>query len=117
MEMQCYRATRSGALGWFPSRSDTTGSEKAKRQVAKLVGEDLMREVRRGQRTTLYVDLDVPNAPGGVITIAATHLENRTKPKIRRKQLEELLKHVHELRNPVVVAGDMNTTGSNSTPT
>jgi len=101
---------------WF-SESKIHTLEKAKRQVAKLVGEDLMREVRRGQRTTLYVDLDVPNAPGGVITIAATHLENRTKPKIRRKQLEELLKHVHELRNPVVVAGDMNTTGSNSTPT
>jgi endonuclease/exonuclease/phosphatase family metal-dependent hydrolase len=101
---------------WFKESKIHT-LEKAKRQAAKLVGEDLMREVRRGQRTTLYVDLEVPNAPGGVVTIAATHLENRTKPKIRQKQLEELLKQVHELRNPVVVAGDMNTTGSNSTPT
>jgi hypothetical protein len=63
------------------------------------------------------VDLDIPNAPGGTITVAATHLENRTKPKTRRRQIEELLKEVHALRNPVVVAGDMNTTGSNSTPT
>lgn len=101
---------------WF-QESKTHTLEKAKRQMARLVGEDLMREVRRGQRTTLYVDLDIPNAPGGTITVAATHLENRTKPKTRRRQLEELLKEVHELRNPVVVAGDMNTTGSNSTPT
>jgi endonuclease/exonuclease/phosphatase family metal-dependent hydrolase len=101
---------------WFQESKIHT-LEKAKRQMARLVGEDLMREVRRGQRTTLYVDLDIPNAPGGTITVAATHLENRTKPKTRRRQLEELLKEVHSLRNPVVVAGDMNTTGSNSTPT
>src|SRR5580765_1717994 len=101
---------------WFQESKIHT-LEKAKRQMARLVGEDLMREVRRGQRTTLYVDLDIPNAPGGTITVAATHLENRTKPKTRRRQLEELLKEVHALRNPVVVAGDMNTTGSNSTPT
>lgn len=91
--------------------------EKGKRQATKLVGEDTMREVRRGQRTTLYVDLDVPQAPGKRVTIAATHLENRTKPKIRRKQLEQLLKEVRGIRNPVIIAGDMNTTGSDSTPT
>jgi endonuclease/exonuclease/phosphatase family metal-dependent hydrolase len=114
---------RSGRLvpfnigyNWF-TESKVRPLEKAKRQTARLIGEDLTREVRRGQRTTLYVDLDIPSAPGGKITIAATHLENRTKPKTRRKQLEELLKEVHELRNPVVVAGDMNTTGANSTPT
>ena len=76
-----------------------------------------MREVRRGQRTTLYVDLDVPQAPGQRVTIAATHLENRAKPKIRRKQLEQLLKQIRAVRNPVIIAGDMNTTGSDSTPT
>lgn len=91
--------------------------EKGKRQATKLVGEDTMREVRRGQRTTLYVDLDVPQAPGKRVTLAATHLENRTKPKIRRKQLEQLLKEVRGVRNPVIIAGDMNTTGSDSTPT
>ncbi len=91
--------------------------EKAKRQASKLVGEDMMREVRRGQRMTLYVDLDMPEAPGQRVTIAATHLENRTRPKTRRKQLQQLLKEVHEVPNPVIIAGDMNTTGSDSTPT
>lgn len=76
-----------------------------------------MREVRRGQRTTLLVDLDIPDAPGQRVTIASTHLENRAKPKIRRKQLEELLKEVHGIPHPVVVAGDLNTSGSDSTPT
>src|ERR1700760_1517525 len=96
---------------WF-KESKIRPLEKGKRQAAKLVGEDLMREVRRGQRMTLYVDLDVPEAPAHRVTIAATHLENRTKPKNRRKQLQQLLKEVRNIKNPVIIAGDMNTTGS-----
>jgi endonuclease/exonuclease/phosphatase family metal-dependent hydrolase len=91
--------------------------EKAKRKAAILIGEDLTKETRRGQRTTLYVDLDVPDAPEHRVTIACTHLENRTKPKIRRQQMEELLKEVQNIKNPVIIAGDMNTTGGDSTPT
>ena len=82
-----------------------------------MIGEDLQREVRRGQRTTLFVDLDVPDAPGHRVTIACTHLENRVKPTIRRQQMEQLLKEVHDIANPVIVAGDLNTTGSDGTPT
>ena len=91
--------------------------EKGKRKAALLIGEDLMREMRRGQRTTLFVDLDVPEAPGQLVTIAATHLENRAKPKIRRQQMNQLLSKVHQASNPVIVAGDLNTSGSDSTPT
>jgi endonuclease/exonuclease/phosphatase family metal-dependent hydrolase len=101
---------------WF-QESKIRPAEKVKRKAAILVGEELLQEVRRGQRTTLYVDLDVPEAPGQRVTIAATHLENRTKPSIRRKQMLELLKEVHDVPNPVVIAGDMNTTGGNGTPT
>jgi endonuclease/exonuclease/phosphatase family metal-dependent hydrolase len=91
--------------------------EKAKRKAAELVGEELLQETRRGQRTTLYVDLDVPGSPTGVVTVASTHLENRAKPKVRRKQMAELLNTVKSVHNPVVIGGDMNTTGSDSTPT
>jgi endonuclease/exonuclease/phosphatase family metal-dependent hydrolase len=91
--------------------------EKVKRKAAYLVGEELLQETRRGQRTTLYVDLDVPEAPGGMVTIAATHLENRTKPKVRRQQMQELLNTVRDVNHPVIIGGDMNTTGTDSTPT
>jgi endonuclease/exonuclease/phosphatase family metal-dependent hydrolase len=101
---------------WF-KESKIRPLEKGKRKAAILIGEDLLREVRRGQRTTLFVDLDVPDAPGHRVTIACTHLENRAKPKIRRQQMEELLKEVHEIPNPVIIAGDMNSTGSDQTPT
>jgi endonuclease/exonuclease/phosphatase family metal-dependent hydrolase len=101
---------------WF-KESTIRPLEKGKRKAAVVIGEDLMREVRRGQRTTLYVDLDVPDAPGARLTIASTHLENRATPRIRRQQMQELLDAIHDIPNPVVVAGDLNTTGGNSTPT
>jgi endonuclease/exonuclease/phosphatase family metal-dependent hydrolase len=101
---------------WF-TESKIRPLEKGKRKAALLIGEELLREVRRGQRTTLYVDLDVPEAPGQRVTIASTHLENRAKPKIRRQQMEELLNTVKDITNPVIIAGDMNTTGADSTPT
>ena len=101
---------------WF-KESRIAPLEKGKRKAALLVGEDLQQEVRRGQRTTLHVDLDVPDAPGGRITVASTHLENRAKPKIRRQQMQQLLSEVRDIQSPVIIAGDMNTTGSDSTPT
>jgi endonuclease/exonuclease/phosphatase family metal-dependent hydrolase len=101
---------------WF-KESDIRPLEKGKRKAAILVGEDLQREVRRGQRTTLFVDLDVPDAPGGRLTVAATHLENRARPSVRRQQMEELLQQVKDTRHPVIVAGDLNTTGGDSNPT
>jgi endonuclease/exonuclease/phosphatase family metal-dependent hydrolase len=101
---------------WF-QESKIRPLEKGKRKAALLIGEDLSREVRRGQRSMLLVDLDVPEAPGHMVSVVSTHLENRAKPKIRRQQMEELLKQVHDIPHPVIVAGDFNTTGSDSTPT
>jgi hypothetical protein len=49
--------------------------------------------------------------------VAWLSVENRAKPKVRRQQLEELLSQDNETSNPVVIAGDLNTTGSDSTPT
>src|ERR1700676_1067658 len=101
---------------WF-KETKITPLEKAKRKAAILIGEDLLQEVRRGERTTLFVDLDVPEVAGQRLTIAATHLENRAKPSVRRQQMQELLNEVRDVHNPVVVAGDLNSTGSNGTPT
>jgi endonuclease/exonuclease/phosphatase family metal-dependent hydrolase len=102
---------------WFKGENQITALEKGKRKAAILIGEDLLREVRRGGRTTLFVDLDVPEVSGQRLTVAATHLENRAKPKVRRQQMEELLTEIRATPNHVVIAGDLNTTGSDSTPT
>ncbi|MDO8795025.1 MAG: endonuclease/exonuclease/phosphatase family protein [Vicinamibacterales bacterium] len=79
--------------------------------------EKIVRQVRRGRRTSLVVTLDVPDLKERRLTVAATHLENNATPESRRKQMEELLLLVRDIPNPVVVAGDLNTTGGDSSPT
>ena len=92
--------------------------ENGKRKLAQTIFlEETASEVRRGGRTTLIADIVDARLPSGRISIAATHLENRTKSANRVKQLNELLETIKEIRNPVVVAGDMNTSGSDLTPT
>jgi len=92
--------------------------EKGKRELSKRVFlEKILPEVRRGGRTTLIAEIADSRFPEGRVTIAATHLENRTKPAHRHKQLEELLEKIKEIRHPVILAGDMNTSTSDLTPT
>ncbi|HMS40726.1 MAG TPA: endonuclease/exonuclease/phosphatase family protein [Pyrinomonadaceae bacterium] len=104
---------------WYKEeKKGVTMLEKTKRKLAKIAfAENVSSEVRRGGRTTLLADIVDERFPSGRVSIAATHLENRTKSKNRAKQLEELLETVKEIKNPLVVAGDMNTSGSDLTPT
>jgi endonuclease/exonuclease/phosphatase family metal-dependent hydrolase len=101
---------------WYHGEQNIVKLESGKRQAAILVGEKLGREVRRGGRTSLIVTLDVPEVKEGQVTIVGTHLENRTDPKDRRLQMEELLSRLKGLKNPVILAGDLNTTGSRGRP-
>ena len=92
--------------------------EEGKRKGAKLVfGEKIMREVRRGGRMMLLADITDASIPGGAVTVVATYLEGKGKPSARAKQLEEVLAQIKSLDGPVILAGDMNTSGSDSTPT
>ena len=65
----------------------------------------------------LVADIEDEELPGGALTVVATHLEAKTKPASRVRQLEEVLAFVKGIGHPVIVAGDMNTTGTDSTPT
>ncbi|HTU48995.1 MAG TPA: endonuclease/exonuclease/phosphatase family protein [Acidobacteriaceae bacterium] len=92
--------------------------EKAKRVAAdKVFLERIGREVRRGNRNALLVSLDVPGAPNGVFTVVNVHLENKGKATCRRKQMDRVLSEIRDIPGPVVVAGDLNTTGADGTPT
>jgi endonuclease/exonuclease/phosphatase family metal-dependent hydrolase len=92
--------------------------EKGRRMGAKTAFlEKISRQIRRGGRTSLIVTLDVPDLKEKRLTVAATHLESNAAPEIRRKQMEELLKWLRDIRNPVIIAGDLNTTGGDSSPT
>jgi endonuclease/exonuclease/phosphatase family metal-dependent hydrolase len=92
--------------------------EKGKRKAGELVfQEKVRREVRRGGRMMLTAEIADVRIPGGRMTVVATHFEDKTKPAGRRKQLEELLARIKDTTGPVVVAGDMNTSTHDSTPT
>jgi endonuclease/exonuclease/phosphatase family metal-dependent hydrolase len=106
------------AYDWYNEEKKYGTVEAGKRKGASLVfGEEIVREVRRGGRTNLIATLDIPELPEKQVTIVATHLENRTTPKGRVKQLDELLEMVQPIHNPVVIAGDMNTTGTDGSVT
>jgi endonuclease/exonuclease/phosphatase family metal-dependent hydrolase len=92
--------------------------EQGKRWSAhRLFRERIERELRQGGRMALIADLAVPESPTGEATIVATHLENKCAPSCRRKQMAALLAEVKAVENPLVLAGDLNTTGRKNTPT
>jgi endonuclease/exonuclease/phosphatase family metal-dependent hydrolase len=92
--------------------------EKGKRKAADLaLHEKVEREVRRGGRMMLIAEIADEQIPGGRATIVATHLEDKTKPEGRRKQIEELLDQIKDVKTPVVLAGDLNTSTADGTPT
>lgn len=92
--------------------------EKFRRKLVKEVFlVDAMRQVRRGGRMMLICELTDPGFPAGRISIVATHLEIRTSPKHREIQLKEMLSTIKNIDGPVVVAGDMNTSTNDMTPT
>jgi len=91
--------------------------EKGKREAAGVIFQEKMqREVRRGGRMMLSAEISDARLPNGHVTIVATHLEDKSEPKGRRKQLEELLARIKKTSGPVIVAGDMNTSTHNGTP-
>jgi endonuclease/exonuclease/phosphatase family metal-dependent hydrolase len=101
------------AYDWYNGEKKYGSVEAGKRKGASLLfGEEIVREVRRGGRTNLVATIDVPDLPGDQVTIVAAHLENRTTPKGRVKQMDEILDFIKPISHPVVVAGDMNTTGA-----
>jgi endonuclease/exonuclease/phosphatase family metal-dependent hydrolase len=100
------------AYDWYNGEKKYGSAEAGKRKGASLLfGEEIVREVRRGGRTNLIATIDIPDLPEQQVTIVAAHLENRTTPKGRVKEADELLEMIRPVANPVVVAGDMNTTG------
>jgi hypothetical protein len=110
---------RTQAYDWYATeKKGVTQIEKGRRLASEVAfQEKVAREVRRGGRTMLLAEIESPEIPGGRFTIVATHLESRTKPGNRVKQLQELLETIKPIAGPVVVAGDMNTSSRDSTPT
>ena len=104
---------------WFNGeKKEISKLESSKRTGANLAFmQRITREVRRGGRMTLIVELSVPESPTGAVTVVAPHLETKCKPECRRKQMAEILGWIRVEVNPVIMAGDLNTSGSDTSPT
>jgi len=103
---------------WYAGeKKEISQLEAGRRKGANLAFmERITREVRRGGRTALIVELAVPESPTGAVTVVAPHLENKCKPECRAKQALQILEWIRGDPNPVIIGGDLNTTASDSAP-
>ncbi|HZI19866.1 MAG TPA: endonuclease/exonuclease/phosphatase family protein [Pyrinomonadaceae bacterium] len=104
---------------WYADeRKGRSPLEKGRRKASEVAFRTKTgREVRRGGRMMLLADISDPAFPGGRLTVVATHLEAKTKPANRVRQLREVLDEIAGVRHAVVLAGDMNTSTRDDTPT
>lgn len=82
----------------------------------KLVAEKLKRQVRRGSRLVMIVELEIPGPNPTVLTVVCPHLEDYSKAPGRRKQMDFVLSQIKTISTPVVMAGDLNTMGRSAAP-
>jgi endonuclease/exonuclease/phosphatase family metal-dependent hydrolase len=104
---------------WFHGEmKQISDLEKLRRWSAERIFEEsIRRQVRRGGRMALIVDIEIPEALNRQVTVIAPHLENYCSPNCRKRQMDFLLDHVRTISNPVILGGDLNTTGHDGTPT
>jgi len=103
---------------WFGSEKNKVADiEYIRREAAeKIFKEEVIREIRQGSRIALLADVEIPGLNQSVTLIAA-HIENRVIPKYRYEQIKVLLNEIKNIDNPIVLAGDFNTTSSDGSPT
>lgn len=102
---------------WYSDEKNASFAHKAESALSFVAfDEHLVRQVRRGGRMMLLADIEDSALPCGKATIVATHLEDLAPAPIRRQQLSALLGAIKNIRNPVIVAGDMNTSTHNGLP-
>ncbi len=106
---------------WFvQEKQEISQLEKAKRGAANLIFlERMEREVRRGNRSALVADISMPAAGGSQtsVRLVNAHLENKCKADCRKSQMQAILESVRGTTQGLILAGDLNTTGSDGTPT
>jgi endonuclease/exonuclease/phosphatase family metal-dependent hydrolase len=110
---------RVQAYDWYKKEKKRVSLlEKGKRVANERVFlEKIQREIRRGGRTLLTVTLEVPDLPEKELTVAAPHLENHCEPSQRQDQMEEVISYLRPVKSPLIMAGDLNTSLTDNTPT
>ncbi len=106
---QCYK--------WFESEiGKQSPVESARRYGAKTIfNQEIQNEVRRGGRCALVANINLPG--NEIITVVSTHLEDRCYPDCRYNQINYLFEKLKNYQTPLVIAGDLNTSTTDSAPT
>jgi endonuclease/exonuclease/phosphatase family metal-dependent hydrolase len=101
---------------WFADEAaEVSKIEQGKRLGSdKIFMEKIEREIRRGGRIAIVADVKAADIPGGTLTVVNAHLENKCPPDCRRTQLNAILESVQSRKNPLVLSGDLNTTGADA---
>lgn len=87
--------------------------EKGRRRGSKLLFKfKPIREMKVGGRAFTRVDLHVPGVPLETVSIINIHLEIKGSPEDRRQQVLEILGYIKDIKNPVVMAGDFNSSAA-----
>jgi len=104
---------------WYEGeKARPTFLEGSRRLGAKLAFHNIIaREMKVGGRNFFRVDLEVPGLPNNTLTIINIHLEIKCLPDVRKKQMEEILSYIGDIDNPVVMAGDHNSSSTDISPT
>jgi len=110
---------KNQAYDWYSKEKEkTTYLEGARRLGTQLAFKnEVGREIKKGGRIFFRVDLDVPDLPGGTLTVIDIHLEIKCEPSARQIQMAEILEYIRNIKNPVIVAGDFNSAPDDLSPT
>ncbi len=82
-----------------------------------LFHQKIPREVKLGGRNFFRVDIEVPGLPEDTLTVLNIHLEIKAEPEDRAQQMREILDRIGMIENPVILAGDFNTSRYDMSPT
>lgn len=104
---------------WFKDEQKRADFAEHGRRVgsALVFDNEITRELKVGGRNFFRVDVAVPNAPGGLVTLINNHLEIKTLPKYREAQMVEILGYIKNIPHPVIMAGDHNSAPNDVSPT
>ncbi len=105
---------------WYEEeKKKTTFLEGARRIGAELAFENIVtREMKVGGRHFFRVDVEVPGCgPSNTLTLINVHLEIKCKPEVRALQMREILSYTANIPNPIIMAGDFNSSAIDVSPT
>jgi len=102
---------------WFSEENKKpTALEQVRRASSKVViNEEVLTEVRQGSRVALVTELELPNHDH--ISVVSVHMENRTLPACRVKQMDAILEAIKDIKTAVILGGDFNNFEKSAEPT